>query len=80
MVSRSQWKITSGTRTSKKILKNNNKDDGLTLLGIRSYKALIIKTVWYCLKGRQIDQWKRTESPGTDHTIYNHSIYDKLML
>lgn len=45
---------------AKKILKKN-KGEGLTLLGFKSYKALVSKAVWYWLQDSQIDQQQRMQ-------------------
>lgn len=78
-VSRSKWKTISGLRTLKTILKKKYKDEGLTLPGIRSYyKASIIKAVWNQLKHRQLDKWKKTESPEADsHYIQSFSLWQR---
>ena len=61
-----------------KIIKGNNekkvKNCGLAIPDLKmDYNAVVIKTIWYWLRNRRQDQWKRLGV-----SDFNKTVYDKL--
>jgi len=65
-------------RRAKTIFSNKRTSGEINIPDLKQYcRAIVIKTVWYWYRDRQIDQWNRIEDPEMNSHTCGHLIFDK---
>ena len=60
-------------RIVKTILNSKRTSGGIKIPDLKHYyRAIVIKTAWYCYNVRQVDQWNKIEDPDMNPHTYVH--------
>ena len=66
------------TSIAKTMLYNKTTPRSITIIDFKLYyRAVVIKTIWYWYKNKQVDQWNQIKDPDRNPHTYAHLTFDK---